>query len=112
MKQDRLVKAQSITKKIISEYFITHTKELTSIYWIITITQIDISSDLSYMDVYASAMMNPDSLTKDLSSHAHTLQKILGKEIAFVKVPKIRFKYDQTGEDSSQIYTTIKNLNK
>ena len=112
MKQDRLVKAQSITKKIISEYFITHARELTSTYGIITITEIDISSDLSYMDVHASAMMNPDSLTKELSTHAHAIQKILGKEIAFVKVPKVRFKYDHSGENSSQIYTTIKNLNK
>jgi len=73
MKQDRLVKAQSITKKIISEYFITHARELTSTYGIITITEIDISSDLSYMDVHASAMMNPDSLTKELSTHAHAI---------------------------------------
>ncbi len=111
MKQDRLIKAQSITKKIISEYFITNARELTTTYGIITITQIDISSDLSYMDIHASCMMNKDTLTKELSTHAHMLQKILWKEMAFVKVPKIRFKYDQSGEDSSHIYTTIKNLN-
>jgi len=60
MKQDRLVRAQSISKKIIGEYFITHARELTSTFGIITITHIDISSDLSYMDVYVSCMMSQD----------------------------------------------------
>jgi len=71
-------------------------RELTSIFGIVTITHIDISSDLSYMDVHVSSMMSQDSLTKELSHHAHTLQRMLGREIAFIKVPKIRFKYDNS----------------
>jgi len=111
MKQDRLVRAQSISKKIIWEYFITNARELTTTFGIITITYIDISSDLSYMDIHVSSMMNHDWLTKELSQHAHPLQRVLGKEIAFIKVPKIRFKYDTSWKDSSEIYSTIKNLN-
>lgn len=111
MKHDRLIKAQSISKKIISEYFITQTRELTSTFWIITITQVEISNDLSYMDIFVSCMMNSELLTKELAEHAHTLQRKLWKEMAFIKVPKIRFKYDNSGESSSEIYTTIKNLN-
>lgn len=112
MKQDRLIKAQSISKKIISEYFITQTRELTTVFWIITITEIEISNDLSYMDIFVSSMMNKELLTKELAEHAHPLQRTLWKEMAFIKVPKIRFKYDESGESSSEIYTTIKNLNK
>jgi ribosome-binding factor A len=63
------------------------------------------------MDIHASCMMNAQTLTKELSEHAHSLQRKLWKEMALVKVPKIRFRYDDSGESSSQIYTTIKNLN-
>ena len=111
MKQERLIKAQSISKKIISEYIISQLRELTSIHGIITVTQIEISNDLSYMDVHVSCMLKIESLTKELSEHAHQLQRKLGKEMAFIKVPKIRFRYDESGENSSHIYNTIKNLN-
>ena len=111
MKKERLIKAQSISKKIISQYFVTELRELTSEYWIITITEIEISNDLSYMDIHVSAMKNQELLTKELSEHAHPLQRLLGKEMAFIKVPKIRFRYDESWENSSHIYTTIKNLN-
>jgi len=112
MKQERVTKAQSISKKIISKYIVTELKEDISTHWIITLTQVIISSDLSYMDIYVSCMINQDTLTKTLSQHAHILQRILWKEMAFIKVPKIRFKYDDSGEKSSEIYTTIKDLNK
>ncbi len=111
MKQERLIKAQSISKKIISEYLVTDLKDLITTHWIVTITQVEISNDLSYMDIHASCMMNAQTLTKELSEHAHSLQRKLWKEMALVKVPKIRFRYDDSGESSSQIYTTIKNLN-
>lgn len=111
MKHERIVKAQSISKQIVSRFIVTELKDFINTYWIITVTQVIISSDLSYMDIYVSSMKQQNSLTKSLAEHAHVLQRILGKEMAFVKVPKVRFKYDESGETSSHIYTTIKNLN-
>lgn len=111
MKQDRLVKAQSISQKIISEYLTTDMKDLIQVYWIVTITQVEISGDLSYMDVYVSCMMNTENLTKALSEYAHILQRKLWKNMAFIKVPKIRFRYDESWKHSSNIYSAIKNLN-
>jgi ribosome-binding factor A len=43
----------------------------------VTITQVEISNDLSYMDIHASCMMNAQTLTKELSEHAHSLQRKL-----------------------------------
>lgn len=111
MKQDRLVKAQSISQKIISEYLTTDMKDLIQVYWIVTITQVEISGDLSYMDVYVSCMMNTENLAKALSEYAHILQRKLWKNMAFIKVPKIRFRYDESWKHSSNIYSAIKNLN-
>lgn len=110
MKQERLVKAQAITKKMISEYIITQLPELTSEHGIVTVTEVQISSDLWYIDVLVSALKNQNTLTKTLSEHAHPIHKMLGKNLALVKVPKVRFRYDESGKNASEIYNTIQNL--
>lgn len=110
MKQERLIRAQSISKKIISEYIITELQELSSEHWIITITEVKISNDLWYMDVFVSCLRQAETLTKALSEHAHPLHRSIWKKIDFVKVPKLRFRYDDSGKDSFEIYTVIKNL--
>ncbi len=110
MKQDRLLRAESISKKIVSEYIIMEFPELWSEHGIITVVDVKISSDLGYMDVFVSALNNIDTLTKSLSEHAHNLHRSLWKKIDFIKVPKIRFRYDDSGKDSFEIYNTIKSL--
>ena len=110
MKQERINRAQSISKKILSEYIINELKELTIDFGIITITKVEISNDLSYIDIYVSSLKNQDTLTKALAENSHGMQRILWKNIDFLKVPRVRFKYDKSGEDSFEIYTTIQNL--
>lgn len=88
----------------------TELSELSSEYGIITVTDVYITADLSYLDISVSALRNPDTLTKVLSDHAHTIHRLLGKKIEFIKVPRVRFRYDSSGEDSFEVYKTIKNL--
>ena len=110
MKQERLDRAQSISKKIISEYIITELQELSAEHGIITITEVKISNDLGYMDIFVSSLRSPETLTKALSEYAHPIHRSLGKKIEFVKVPKLRFRYDESGKDTSHIYAAIKDL--
>jgi len=112
MKQERLIKAQSISKKLISEFIITELRELYSEHGIITVTDVKISSDLWYVDVLVSCLQDTANLTKSLSEYAHPIHRMLGKKVGFVKVPKLRFRYDDSGKDSFEIYNTIKNLDK
>lgn len=113
MKQDRLQRAQSISRKIISEYFSEHLDaEILQRHGIITVTQVIISSELSYIDIYVSSLKNEELLTKSLKDYAPEIQRVLWKKIDFIKVPKVRFRYDDSGKSSSQIYTTIKNISK
>lgn len=110
MKQDRINRAQSISKKILGEYIVTELGELSLDFGLITITEVKISQDLSYLDTYVSCLKNNQELTKALADHAPMMQRVLGKSIDFLKVPKVRFKYDKTGEDSFEIYRAIQNL--
>ena len=110
MKQERRKKAEAISKKLISEYFVGEVPELSELYWIVTVTWVEISSDLSYADVYVSALTNSETLPKSLAESAHKIHRLLAKNIDFVKVPKIRFRYDNSGEMLWDISRVITNL--
>lgn len=77
MKQERIQKAQSISKKILSEYIINELQELSVHHGIITITELKISADLSYLDAYVSCLNANETLTKSLAEHAHQMQHLL-----------------------------------
>ena len=110
MKQDRLKRAESISKKLLSEYLISEFQELSVDFWIVTITDVSISSDLSYLDISVSSLRNTEELTKKLSEHAHEMHRFLGKKIEFIKVPRIRFRYDETGKTSFEFHQTLHEL--
>jgi len=110
MKQDRLKRAESISKKLLSEYLISDFQELSAEFGIVTITEVHISSDLSYLDISVSSLKNSEELTKVLSERAHEMQRLLGKKIEFIKVPRIRFRYDDTGKTSFEIHQTLHDL--
>ena len=112
MKQERLKRAESISKKLLSEYLISDLKELSADFGIITITEVSISNDLSYLDISVSALKNPELLTKRLWDYAHEIHGFLGKNIDFIKVPRVRFRYDMSWERSFDIYTTIQKLDR
>ena len=110
MKHERIQKAESISQKLIWEFLIQELQELTWDFWIITITSVKLSSELSYLDVYVSSLKNHEVLCKKLAEYAHQIQRELGRKIDFIKVPKIRFRYDETGETSFHIYQKIQEL--
>ncbi len=110
MKQERRKRAESISQKLLSEYLISDLQEMSSEFGIITITAVDISSDLSYIDVSVSSLKNTELLTKQLSEHAHDIQRLLGRKIEFIKVPRVRFRYDESGKTSFEIHQTLQEL--
>lgn len=78
MKQDRLLRAQSISRKIISEYFAENMQaEILQLHGIITVTDVLISKELSYLDIYVSALKNEDMLTKALSEYGPEIHRVL-----------------------------------
>ncbi|MDR2640405.1 MAG: ribosome-binding factor A [Candidatus Peribacteria bacterium] len=59
-----------------------------------TITNVVISSDLSYLDVWVSALKNEDTLAKTLAKHNNEIQSKYNKIIKIKKLPRIRYRYD------------------
>jgi len=107
MKKERLERASSIAKKLSWEYLSETFKELTPKFGIIGITDVNISNDLSYADILVSSTLNSEELPKALAESANSLQQHLAKNIAFIKIPKVRFRLDESIERSSGIYKTL-----
>ena len=98
MNIDKLKKLESIIKQKISTFIIERLSDNDNIFWIITITSVQISTDLSYSDIYISCFKNKNKLTKVLATYAYAIQKELNKSIKIRKIPRIRFKYDESSE--------------
>ena len=110
MNKDKQKKLESIAHKVISSYFAEYLKEIESDFWLINIVKIKISSDLSYLDIFVSSFKNSDILCKTLANYAQDITKALNKEIKIYKMPKVRFRYDNSWEISQNIIQTINNL--
>jgi ribosome-binding factor A len=46
-----------------------------------------------------------------MSEYAHIIQKKLGTQLQTYKIPKVRFRYDDSGELGQSIQNTINALN-
>jgi ribosome-binding factor A len=60
MKLERRKKAEAIAKKLVSEYLIREHPELSEEFGLVTVTGIELSSELSYIDIYVSALRNKE----------------------------------------------------
>ena len=64
----------------------------------LTITKIDLSSDLKYAKVFLTTINNTvekEDLIKYLNKHAKTYKFVIGKEIRIKKIPNLKFYYDR-----------------
>ncbi len=108
--EQKLKKFENIARKLISDTIAEDIEIDHKTYGLINVTDIKLSTDLSYLDVYVSSFKNPDDLTKYMWEHAHHIQKKIGKNLATYKIPKVRFRYDNSGENSQDINSIIRNL--
>lgn len=105
-------KLESISKKALSDIIHDIMKEEESDFGLITVTKCEITSDKWYLDVYVSSFTNGDILPKALAKHGYFIQKRANEVINIRRVPKIRFRYDDSGEQSSGLTSLINEVTK
>lgn len=110
MNKERLKKIESESKKILSNIIFEEASDLLGDFWIITITEVKISNDFSYLDLFVSSIKNKEILTKKLAKINHIVQHRYNKAINIRKLPKIRYRYDDKWETSSKILDTLSNI--
>ena len=69
---------------------------------VVAITEIDLSSDLSYATVYVSALRKPEIALQFLEERRSELQRRMGG-LQTHKTPQVRFRLDRRAEEGSRI---------
>lgn len=112
MNQERIKKLERLSRELISSFIFEELEDSELNFWIITITWVKISSDLSYLDVFVSSFKNWEILTKTLAKHNYKIQWRFNRIINIRKLPKIRFRYDWSWKIWQEIWDLINNLKK
>lgn len=111
MNIQKIKRLESISQELVSDFFTEYvTSELNSDHWLINISWIKISSDLSYMDIFVSSFKNNNKLPKSLTNYTKELQRFINKKLEIRKLPRVRFRYDNKWEISSNICEIINKI--
>ncbi len=109
IKQERL---QEIIREIASRHVTQWSQNVDHNYWIISITEVIISKDKSYADIYLAASTSTDWLTKELARIAKDIQWEIGRELLMRKNPSIRFRVKKWWKNPIDILSLIDSLDK
>lgn len=112
MNKERLKKLEATSHKILWDIIFEETLEIWVDFWLITITEIVISPDLSYLDVWVSAFKNEDILAKTLAKKNWVIQSRYNKAINIRKLPRIRYRYDNKGKIWQEVSVVINEITK
>ena len=85
MSTQKAKKFENIARKVISDTLMQDVELDNHTYGLVNISEVIVSSDRSYLDVYVSSFKNPDTLTKYMAEFAPILQRKLGKMIETYK---------------------------
>ena len=110
MNIERIKKLEKVSKKLIWNYIFEQMWDSEYDFWVITVTYVKISSDLSYLDIFVSCLLKSELLTKKLAKNNRIIQSKLNKVLNIRKLPKIRFRYDNSGAIWQNICNVISNI--
>jgi ribosome-binding factor A len=110
MNQERIRKLESVSRELVSHYILEELDDSELNFWLITVTWVKISSDLSYLDIFVSSLLNWETLPKTLAKHNREIQWRFNRALNIRKLPKIRFRYDDRWAIWQEVCETIKNI--
>ncbi len=110
IKTERLA---NLLVKEISEILMTEIKDEDIKF--VTITHIDLSSDLSYAKVYCTVLDNTkkDKCIDDLNGASNFIRsELIKRKLEMRKIPELNFKYDDSIDYGNNIEKIIKQIHK
>lgn len=110
MNKERIKKLESVSRELVSQYILEELDDSELNFWLITVTGVKISSDLSYLDIFVSSLLNWDILPKTLAKHNREIQWRFNRALSIRKLPKIRFRYDESGAIWQEVCEVIKSI--
>lgn len=69
----------------------------------VSVTEVEVSSDLSHATIYIGALQNAPAAVKFLNKKKGALKHQIALELKIFKIPQLRFVIDERGERASRI---------
>jgi ribosome-binding factor A len=109
---NRILKVSKLVKQEVGKLILSDINFSSDV--VVTVTKVEISSDLHYADVFVSSFPAEQSkeVKKALDENIYFLQQKINKKLSMKSVPKIRFKIDKSGEYVERIDKLIKKVNR
>jgi ribosome-binding factor A len=107
IRQKRLADA---VRTVASEIILEFEQAQTHPHGIITLINVEITTDYSYGDIYVSAQYEDKNLPHFIAPTAHDIERTIGKKFALRKVPHIRFKLLKEAKKETHILELINTL--
>lgn len=98
MNEERRKKLEWMVQEIITKIIFEEAEWIEQEHGVLTVTWVKMSSELSYLDVFVSCFLQPESLAHDLARYGFAIQRRLNKSLSLYKLPKVRFRYDESGK--------------
>ena len=76
----------------------------------VSITEVKLSTDLQYADVYVSAIQGLPEAIEFLKSKTGAIRKVIASEVNAHSVPTMRFRADDRGEKADMLDRLIESL--
>lgn len=112
MNEERRKKLEWAVQNIIAPIVFEEAWEVGETHGVITITKVKISSDLSYLDVFVSCFVEPETLAHDIAKFWNAIQRRLNKSLDIYKLPRVRFRYDESWEVWMWVEQLIRSIEK
>lgn len=109
---ERTQKIGWLIRNLVSWFLSREKMEYIEEFWIITVTEVKVSKDYSYADIYVSSIKNEGTLVHELATNAHNISQLLAKSLTIRKLPKVRFRYDDSWKIADTIMQEIDKLGK
>ncbi len=77
---------------------------------VVSVVEVKVSADLSYADVYLSAIDGVEHAIHTLKAQASEMRAELANDLKLHKIPTLRFHKDTTGEEGARIDDLLSKL--
>jgi len=109
MKSNYLLKLESSLKRALSDIIANEVKKNIGF---VTITDVDLTSDLSFLTVYYTVLSGKDKkkAKEGLEASKGYIRTSLVNKVSMRKAPELTFKYDETYEKAQRIDELIEQI--
>lgn len=78
-------------------------------FGIISITDVDVSGDLSYATVFVAALKNPDEAVRSVEAMRPRIHELISAQTQTYRIPQLRFVRDDRAEKAERLEKLLDN---